>query len=39
LTGNGLKDTETALRELEISTDTVPADVRAAAEVLGLLPA
>jgi threonine synthase len=39
LTGNGLKDTETALRELEVSTDTVPADVRAAAEVLGLLPA
>jgi len=39
LTGNGLKDTETALREIEVGTDTVAADVRAAAEVLGLLPA
>ena len=39
VTGNGLKDTETALREITIDTDTVPADVRAAAAVLGLQPA
>ena len=39
LTGNGLKDTETALREITIDTTTVPADVRTAAGVLGLLPA
>ena len=37
VTGNGLKDTETALREITISTDTVPVDVHAAASVLGLL--
>jgi threonine synthase len=39
VTGNGLKDTETALREISIDTETVPADVRAAAAVLGLQPA
>ena len=39
VTGNGLKDTETALREISIDTTTVRADVRAAADVLGLLPA
>jgi threonine synthase len=39
VTGNGLKDTETALREISIDTETVPADVRAAASVLGLQPA
>jgi threonine synthase len=39
VTGNGLKDTETALREIAIDTDTVPADVHAAAAVLGLQPA
>ncbi len=39
VTGNGLKDTETALREITIDTTTVPADVRTAAGVLGLLPA
>ncbi len=39
VTGNGLKDTETALREITIDTDTVPVDVRAAAAVLGLVPA
>ncbi len=39
VTGNGLKDTETALREISIETHTVPADVRTAAGVLGLLPA
>ena len=39
VTGNGLKDTETALREITIDTDTVPVDVHAAADVLGLLPA
>ena len=39
VTGNGLKDTETALREITIDTDTVPVDVRAAAAVLGLEPA
>jgi threonine synthase len=39
VTGNGLKDTETVLREISIDTETVPADVRAAASVLGLQPA
>jgi threonine synthase len=39
VTGNGLKDTETALREIVVDTEVVPADVRAAASVLGLLPA
>jgi len=39
VTGNGLKDTETALREITIDTDTVPADVNTAAAVLGLQPA
>ena len=39
VTGNGLKDTETALREITIDTQTVPADVRAAAAALGLQPA
>ncbi len=39
VTGNGLKDTETALREISIDTTTVAADVRTAAGVLGLLPA
>jgi threonine synthase len=39
VTGNGLKDTETALREITVDTTTVPADVRTAAGVLGLLPA
>jgi threonine synthase len=39
VTGNGLKDTETALREISIDTETVPADARAAAAVLGLQPA
>ena len=39
VTGNGLKDTETALREVTVDTTTVAADVRAAAAVLGLLPA
>ena len=39
VTGNGLKDTETALREISIDTTTVAADVRAAAAALGLLPA
>jgi threonine synthase len=39
VTGNGLKDTETALREVIIDTTTVAADVRAAAGVLGLVPA
>ncbi len=39
VTGNGLKDTETALREITIDTTTVAADVRTAAGVLGLLPA
>jgi threonine synthase len=39
VTGNGLKDTETALREVSIDTTTVAADVRAAAGVLGLVPA
>jgi threonine synthase len=39
VTGNGLKDIETALGEISIDTETVPADARAAAGVLGLLPA
>ncbi|MEO7981433.1 MAG: threonine synthase [Sporichthyaceae bacterium] len=39
VTGNGLKDTETALREISIDTTTVPADVRTAAGALGLLRA
>jgi threonine synthase len=39
VTGNGLKDTETALREIVVDTAVVPADVRAAAAVLGLQPA
>jgi hypothetical protein len=39
VTGNGLKDTETALREIVVDTEVVPADVRAAASVLGLQPA
>jgi threonine synthase len=39
VTGNGLKDTETALREITVDTTTVAADVRTAAGVLGLLPA
>src|SRR4029079_8634678 len=39
VTGNGLKDTETALREITVDTTTAPADLRAAAGVLGLLPA
>ena len=36
VTGNGLKDTETALSQLRIQSDTVPADVAAAAAALGL---
>jgi threonine synthase len=36
VTGNGLKDTETALAGLDVRGDTVPADVTAAAEALGL---
>lgn len=36
VTGNGLKDTETALSQLTVRSDTVPADVRAAAAALGL---
>ncbi len=39
VTGNGLKDTETALREISIDTTTVRADLRSAAGALGLLPA
>jgi threonine synthase len=39
VTGNGLKDIETALREIVVDTEVVPADVRAAASVLGLQPA
>jgi threonine synthase len=39
VTGNGLKDTETALREIVVDTEVVRADVRAAAAVLGLQPA
>ncbi|MCY7373983.1 MAG: threonine synthase [Spirochaetaceae bacterium] len=38
VTGNGLKDTETALSQLRIESDTVPADVAAAAAALGLVP-
>jgi threonine synthase len=36
VTGNGLKDTETALASLEVRSDTVPADVSVAAAALGL---
>jgi threonine synthase len=36
VTGNGLKDVETALSGITISTTTVPADVAAAAAALGL---
>jgi threonine synthase len=36
VTGNGLKDIETALSGISISTTTVPADVAAAAAALGL---
>jgi threonine synthase len=36
VTGNGLKDTETALAQLTVDTVTVPADVAAAAHALGL---
>jgi threonine synthase len=36
VTGNGLKDTETALSRLTVRTTTVPADVGAAADALGL---
>jgi threonine synthase len=36
VTGNGLKDTETALAQLEVRSDTVPADAAAAAAALGL---
>jgi threonine synthase len=36
VTGNGLKDTETALSQLTVRSDTVPADVHAAAAALGL---
>ncbi|MGZ4616172.1 MAG: threonine synthase [Actinomycetes bacterium] len=36
VTGNGLKDTETALSRLTVRTTTVPADVAAAASALGL---
>jgi threonine synthase len=36
LTGNGLKDTETALSGVTIQTTTVPADARSAASALGL---
>jgi threonine synthase len=36
VTGNGLKDTETALSRLTVTTSTVPADARAAATALGL---
>jgi threonine synthase len=35
VTGNGLKDIETPLSQLHIESDTVPADVAAAAGVLG----
>jgi threonine synthase len=38
VTGNGLKDVETALAEISIDSTTVPADVRAAADALGLQP-
>ncbi len=36
VTGNGLKDTETALSRLDVRSDTVPADAPAAAAALGL---
>jgi threonine synthase len=36
VTGNGLKDTETPLSQLSVETQTVPADVAAAADALGL---
>jgi threonine synthase len=36
VTGNGLKDTETALSGLEIATETCRPDVSAAAAALGL---
>jgi threonine synthase len=36
VTGNGLKDTETALSQLEVRSDTVPPDTAAAAAALGL---
>ena len=36
VTGNGLKDTETALAQLQVETLAVAADVRAAARALGL---
>jgi len=36
VTGNGLKDTETALSGLTVRTTTVPADAGAAADALGL---
>jgi threonine synthase len=36
VTGNGLKDTETALSRLTVRTTTVPADAGAAADALGL---
>jgi threonine synthase len=38
VTGNGLKDTETALSRLTVESVTVPADVAAAAGALGLAP-
>ena len=39
VTGNGLKDVETALAQISVESATVPADVRAAADALGLQPA
>jgi threonine synthase len=39
VTGNGLKDTETALHDVRIDATTVPADVTALVDVLGLQPA
>jgi len=36
VTGNGLKDIETALSQLHVESDSVPADARAAALALGL---
>jgi threonine synthase len=36
VTGNGLKDIETALSQLTVESDTVPADAAAAASALGL---
>lgn len=38
VTGNGLKDTETALSRLDIRSESVPDDVAAAAAALGLAP-